>query len=451
MEKYHISDPENPFIPMQLYKDTRQRNHFGYQAVERFLAHVLSISTLTDTPLRKLKQTDDTCNDPNLLAAIIFKRYCPELLNFKFDSGRAIDPATLAYAESLSSKYPMTQTAQETYHLKVQEIVPDENDFTSEPIGGKEANAYLKSIFLTQDVKKLFGMYFDEEIYDKAKADCEVRAYYPLQNVYPVIGIAMVAAYCLRGQLSSNYETSRILDAFNLCTQQGITPFPLPIREELITARIDIRNIGNEKNNVEVFDMSDEGAVEYAPKFLKKPDGCGHWVYSLAGNLSLHIRCIGDGTLNVYLRGRDIRDKDGYRVPRWIFYKEFKVNDDIIFDSVHAVWHDAPYRFHKEVKDGEIITLQVEWISDAQTAIIKGNEVLNERRIQISALNTKLKDVNAAKAKLSTQLKDANAANRDLEKVNKNLERQLTNIRSGMSFRIGRTITYIPRKILGKN
>lgn len=115
MEKYYICAPENPFIPTLLYKDTRQRNHFGYQAVDKFLAHILTFSPLTDVTMHKLKQTDKVCNDPNLLSAIIFKRYCPELLNFKFEGGRSIAPATLSYAESLSSKYPIAQSAQETY------------------------------------------------------------------------------------------------------------------------------------------------------------------------------------------------------------------------------------------------------------------------------------------------------------------------------------------------
>ena len=462
---YHFSDLEDPYIPVQLYTETRTRNHFGYDTIGRFLSNVLMLAPQLDIVPRKLKLTDEVCNDPNLLPAIIFKRYCPELLNFKFDSGRSIDPKTLAYAESISGKYHVAQTAPETYHLKIQEIIADEDNFASEPISKEEANAYLKSIFLTDDVKKLFCMYFDEEIYDKAKADCEVRSFYPLTNVYPIIGIAMAAAYCMRWKLNPHHGTCGILDSFNPRTQQNTNPYALPIRDDLITARIDIRNIGNEKNDVEVFDMSDEGAIEQAPQFMKKSDGSGRMVYSAAGNLSMHVRCIGNGTLNVALRSRDIRDKEGTKLPRWIFYRKFKINGDVVFDSIHPTWENAYYTFRKEVKDREIITLQIEWISDAQTAIIKGNEVLNERRIQISALNTKLKDVNAAKAKLSTQLKDANAAkaklgtqlkdanaaNRDLEKVNKNLERQLTNIRSGMSFRIGRIITYIPRKILGKN
>lgn len=304
--------------------------------------------------------------------------------------------------------------------MKVQEIVPDNDEFASKPLGKKSADGYLKNIFLTEDVNRLFCLYFDEKIYNKAKADCEVRKFHSLQNVYPIIGIAMATAYGMRGKLNSCYGKEGILDAFNLHTPRYTESFTLPIRDGLIKARMDIINVGNEKSDVEVYSISDEGVVEQAHKFQKKPDGCGRMVYSVAGNLSLRVRCIGNGTLNIYLRSMDIRNKEGTRLPVWIFYKEFKVNCDIIFDSVHPAWHDAPYKFHRKVKDGEILTLEVKWLSDAQTAIMKGNEVINEQRILISVLIKKIK-------------------------------RRVMRIRSGLSFRIRHTITYISKKTLRKD
>ena len=533
IKEYHFSDPDDPYIMLELYRNARCRSHFGTEVVENFFSHTMVLSPLLDNSLRQLKLTDGDCQDADLLYALVFKRYCPELLNFKFDSGRSIAPATLEYAERLSTKYPMDDSEPEKCYLKVQKIVPDDEDFTSKPVKGNVRayfNAYLKKAFLTEEVKKLFGMYFDEEVYDFAKADCEVKKYFPLSSVYPVIAVALAIAYCMRSRLDFS-GIAGILDAFKLPERvKRINPLSslLPLAEDIVTARIDIKNAGAGENDIEIVEMSDKDAVEITPAWFNK-NGHGHVITSTAGKLDMRLRCNESGTLGIFLRAKDVRDANNKRVPLWAYYKNFTVDGENVFDTVHPVWHDAPYIFRKKVTDGETIALHVEWLADAKTAILMGNREIENRRKRIAALNDALKSqsaeienvrsqaqdlqikLNSASArlkesinpskisrarvdvknesadlneilqrieelnskldkanlvlegqnklivqqeerakKLQNKLKNVNARLKKERVLNAKLKEDVSNIRSGMSFRIGRVITYIPRKILGK-
>ena len=65
--------------------------------------------------------------------------------------------------------------------------------------------------------------------------------------------------------------------------------------------------------------------------------------------------------MKINLRGIDFRDEKKKRIPIYVKYDSFIVNDeDVLNDSV-IVWHDKPYNFEKDVEDGEIVDLVVHW------------------------------------------------------------------------------------------
>ena len=207
-------------------------------------------------------------------------------------------------------------------------------------------------------------------------------------------------------------------------------------------ARIDIKNQGADANAVDIIEISDPDAKITEPEWLCKK-GCGHVLCTRAGSLDMKLKSRGAGELVIRLRGMDIKKPDGERWPLWIDYTKFIVDNKVMFDGIKAIWHDKPYRFATEVEDGKVVNVHIEWVAD-NVAIGPGKA--QSRDMQ----NQALKDAKAKTAmehkravELNTKLKDANAAN-------EKLERELADMRSGMSFRIGRAITYIPRKILGK-
>lgn len=81
------------------YNETRSRFHFGKSIIESYFSNMVTLTPLIDSNLRKLK-TYDNDSDAKLLIAIIFLRYCPQLLDFEFDGGRKIDLDTINYAKS---------------------------------------------------------------------------------------------------------------------------------------------------------------------------------------------------------------------------------------------------------------------------------------------------------------------------------------------------------------
>lgn len=164
-------------IPRLLYRDIRTRIHFGKQTAERFFGNDLHINPLIDSNLYKITVNDDYCDDYMLLVALIFVRYCPELLEFKFEGNRKIKKSTIEYAKKINNKYPLERKSAK---------IPD----------GLAPNDYLQNIFESEKFKNKYLEYYEPEIYDKIIEDIQVRKHFPLTNVYPAISIMKIQDYC---------------------------------------------------------------------------------------------------------------------------------------------------------------------------------------------------------------------------------------------------------------
>lgn len=140
--------------------------------------------------------------------------------------------------------------------------------------------------------------------------------------------------------------------------------------QKYITARIDIRNVGNEANIVKIIESSDNNAKIDYPSWFKNAQGQGVVIQSLKGKMQLKAKCSGNGTLVIALKGIDCRDKDNNRIPVWIDFTKFCVNDDMIFTKSHVVCHDKPFKYQLNVVDGEVVLLDVVWRGDNQDALL---------------------------------------------------------------------------------
>jgi len=103
MKEYGISDNESDQITLWAYKNGRCRAHFGTAAAEEVFINRYDLTPLLDPDLRKLKLCTKACVDKNLLMALIYVRYCPQLLDFPFEGERQIDENTIEYAGKINN------------------------------------------------------------------------------------------------------------------------------------------------------------------------------------------------------------------------------------------------------------------------------------------------------------------------------------------------------------
>lgn len=126
------------------------------------------------------------------------------------------------------------------------------------------------------------------------------------------------------------------------------------------TARIDLISWGSNVG-VELVEISDEEYFSYDPTWLDKNKASGKVIETNEETVELKIKCIGEGLLKVYLRTKDVRDKNRERFPIFIDYTELIINDEEIFDENILVNHDHPYIFEKSVVHDEIVSVKVSW------------------------------------------------------------------------------------------
>ena len=129
-----------------------------------------------------------------------------------------------------------------------------------------------------------------------------------------------------------------------------------------LTARIDMKNVGNADNSLEIISSSDSNIKIFKENWFKDDYGEGFVFESINSKLNLKIKCIHDGVLNIQLKSKDIRDKNNNRLPIYIDFTSFEINDIPIFDKPSLISYDAPFLFKKNVRDSEIINVYLEWM-----------------------------------------------------------------------------------------
>ena len=127
-----------------------------------------------------------------------------------------------------------------------------------------------------------------------------------------------------------------------------------------ITARIDIKNNGNSKNNIEIIKNSDIYAKIKRPDWYKNEKGIGTQIESQNKSINLKIKCVNDGKLDIILKGVFYKC-EGDKKPIFIKYTKFEVNGQPILKKPVVTWHDEPFIHNMNVKNKEIIKLFVQW------------------------------------------------------------------------------------------
>lgn len=134
------------------------------------------------------------------------------------------------------------------------------------------------------------------------------------------------------------------------------------VQEDLIhylTARIDIKNIGKQNNQIEFLYISDKEVKLSFPDWFTDGEGIGAVIETIESKLDLKIKCIHDGKLIMKLKGIDANLK-GRKIPIFIDFKKFIINGVEQLNESKLVSHDDSYECNVNVCDGDIIFIHVE-------------------------------------------------------------------------------------------
>ena len=186
------------------------------------------------------------------------------------------------------------------------------------------------------------------------------------------------------------------------------------------TARIDIKNLGDENNSIEIIENSDpEAIITYPPGFDKSQ---GTWVIlqSKKFSIDLKIKCINDGAFKLAFLTLDTRDYKNDRFPTYLDYTSIIVNGKEHLEENKLIWHDEYIMIRRDVKDNELITIHAEWKPFTSSSVYV-DRIKNKLNENIENLN---KEVENLKKENNTQKEKI----KKLKNTNKKLEETLQKI-----------------------
>lgn len=130
------------------------------------------------------------------------------------------------------------------------------------------------------------------------------------------------------------------------------------------TARIDVKNYNmtnNHQNNVEIYNYSDFNLLYHYPDWFKDQRGNGLIINSQKNFLKFNLKMKGNGELIISLKSNDHR-LNGKRIPIYITYTRFSINDENIVSNPIMTDHDHPFTYKLNVEDNQEIEIYLEWL-----------------------------------------------------------------------------------------
>ena len=176
--------------------------------------NIYSLNPLVDTELSRLKINDEICLDQNLLMALIFTRYCPDLLKFRFSKKETISPETVRFAEKTNAEFPRTESRIEPSDFSLAVRDPEVSKLLAEnnaPLDEAAFDDYSLSVFRSTALRKLFATCFDEELCVYAEEVRKKTVHYPLSKCHTIIAAAEVIKHII---ISEGTQERSITDDF---------------------------------------------------------------------------------------------------------------------------------------------------------------------------------------------------------------------------------------------
>ena len=399
------------------YRETRNRYLYGKSAIEQYSINKIPLMPLLDTDLNRLIRTTDECDDDYFIFALIYSRYCPELLNFKFEGGRKLNEETIKHAKKLNQKYP---------------FIKKDFEFLSKPENKRKKINTENNSFNTRDFQDLMVDAFSS---DKFQIEFEKyfnkKTYYAIQtqiaeNKYSPLGAIIESIACMRILRDINKDFSYSNDVDWLKSFIGdkkeeelMSKYVHSLLLKYATTRIDLKNCGK-NNDIQIINNSDSFANEIYPKWFNNDEGRGLCIESYKGYIDLKVKCINDGKLKIWLRTKDNKDKNQKQYPIYIDYTSFNVNgkeyiakkqlgNDYI-DTHKIVGINDSYYIEIDVRDSDILKIHAEWIPFSKKCEYPNklqNEIDNLKKENME-LNKKLDEFNKIKEEKTNSKKSWN-------------------------------------------
>lgn len=174
-----------------VYRETRNRNHFGKTTVLGYYSNIFSLSPLLDSDLARLKLcVSQDKSDMNALCTLLFERYCPKLLDFKIQGNRKFDETTIQNVRAVNRAFPYAAKPAEI-HVRADMKSVRMNEIESVPANPQDINStpnkFQRNAFYSDEVKNAFFANYNKGAYYYILQDSKTRRFHPLMNVFPVL------------------------------------------------------------------------------------------------------------------------------------------------------------------------------------------------------------------------------------------------------------------------
>lgn len=428
-EKYKITDDNSTDYALYLFREIDNRVHFGKGNLEDYFSNTINLSPYIDPELLKLRLNDPECPDNNLLMAVMYVRYCPKLLDYRFARG-GIESSTIEFAQKINEKFGRvervglsdTKERNSVFHVNIKDekVTKLRSANTNSWLSQGAPERYLKSVFDSTGFRKLFATCFDEEIYCRANAFFGEQGYRPMRYCYSIIAVTKVIEDVIASRGNVPCTVVHGLDRYiheNYYEVDHDKEIIMHLKDYL-TARMDfqLQLSGNREPEMEMISVSDKAAMVSMPGWIQEK-GIGYMVESYAGSVDLSFRSPTGGSLKIWLRGKNVSDGENGRVTYWFNYQNIQYNGNAVSDAQGLAWHDKPICLDFPVEAGKVVNFHAEWTP------YKGDY---QHEIEIGEQKDKI---------------------RKMQKLIKNREKEIDDIRKSHTFRAGEKVMYFPKKI----
>lgn len=359
VEKFHVDDPASPGVLIRMYRETRNIYHFGRVAVESYMANSIILMPLLDPQMNRLAFGDSRCRDNDLLMALMYVRYFPEMLDFRFNGNRNFRQETLRFARELSARYPYDGAQDEPVLAREKTAErPLRVGRADHSLSSDDVIRYLKEIFAAPAFRERFEAVYNGDVYRYVARDMAERDYHPLTQVYAALAIVK-AADDATGERSD--ASPKLLDFLAGLRESGAPEHALPevdtkdCRALMIFKNFCAEGAGT-KDGLVWLDMDDDMAALLKPYAENAQDNGCFVVESGAGRLGMTVQCAGDGRLRV-----DLRSPRANGGSQWISYTRLTVNGKAVIRQPMPVCDEEPYVHIRKVKDGEKLRIELAW------------------------------------------------------------------------------------------
>lgn len=129
-----------------------------------------------------------------------------------------------------------------------------------------------------------------------------------------------------------------------------------------VTGRIDMTTalVNPDQPQFEIYVDNSETAEKQAAWMLKK-NWQGYVVQKDNGKVDITVKALADAEIQVNLRGKDLRDEDNKLIPVWVDFTSLSVNGEEVLAEVTPVWHNKPFGYTINAKNGEEYKIHAEW------------------------------------------------------------------------------------------